>query len=157
MEHSLYEDDSNAKTQLPSEVGKQPRWGPRHRGAQELAKLYSPGKRLQELICVVACCTLFIIAGMLMARHIRADASLMLAAVAGVLTADFASGVFHKWSHTYFGLPLWVVWLQEWHIVLPRRHHRIHHVAPHETYFCITTGWLNWPLEKLRFWSILET
>ncbi|KOB72882.1 Uncharacterized protein OBRU01_11630, partial [Operophtera brumata] len=93
MEHSMYEDDSNANTQLPSEVGKQPRWGPRHRGAQELAKLYSPGKRLQELICVVACCTLFIIAGMLMARHIRADASLMLAAIAGVLTADFAIGV----------------------------------------------------------------
>jgi len=63
----------------------------------------------------------------------------------------------HKWSHTYFGLPRHIVWLQTLHILLPRRHHRIHHVAPHDTYYCITTGWLNYPFEMIKFWPRLES
>lgn len=63
----------------------------------------------------------------------------------------------HKWSHTYFGLPRPIVFLQTVHVLLPRRHHRVHHVAPHNTYFCITTGWLNYPFEMISFWPHFES
>ncbi|XP_055295726.1 plasmanylethanolamine desaturase isoform X1 [Sitodiplosis mosellana] len=258
LENSMLEDDPNANCQLATATDTKsicydsqssPRWGPQHKGAQELANLYSPGKRIQEVICVYMCISLMILNLFLIIRYFRFERMgiVIAAAMCGIITADFGSGLvhwaadtwgsvelpivgkaflrpfrehhidptsitrhdfietngdnfmvalpilaavafnfltkspadiqdhypisaylflcsifvamtnqIHKWSHTYFGLPRWVLFLQDNHIILPRRHHRIHHVAPHETYFCITTGWLNWPLEKLRFWSGME-
>ncbi|KAL7738862.1 hypothetical protein ACLKA6_001312 [Drosophila palustris] len=249
LANSMYEDDPNgnsAPTTLDQEseqpaagqlqeattagatttAATSPRWGPQNKGAQELASLYSPGKRAQEIICVYTCIGLMIINFGLIVKHLRWEriSVAFISALCGIITADFASGLvhwaadtwgsvdlpligknflrpfrehhldptsitrhdfietngdnfmnfgwiayvflcsifvamtnqIHKWSHTYWGLPRWVLLLQSCHIILPRKHHRIHHVAPHETYFCITTGWLNWPLEKLRFWSTFE-
>ncbi|KAG8037397.1 hypothetical protein G9C98_005607 [Cotesia typhae] len=254
-ENSMLEDDPNANSVITTtktlpDDRTVPRWGPNHKGARELANLYSTGKRTQECICVGICITLMAVNSFFIVIRLRLEnlSSIVISALCGIVTADFISGLvhwaadtwgsvelpilgknflrpfrehhidptsitrhdfietngdnfmvtipalckltwdfltlpepeiqqrflwscywwqlaifvamtnqIHKWSHTYFGLPGWVVWLQEHRVILPRRHHRVHHVAPHETYFCITTGWLNWPLEKLRFWYILET
>jgi plasmanylethanolamine desaturase len=69
--------------------------------------------------------------------------------------ATFATNQFHKWAHTK-DAPGYITWLQKRHLILPVDHHQIHHTWPYETYYCITTGWLNWPLHKLGFWRMLE-
>eukprot|EP01027_Heterolobosea_sp_BB2_P003816 GEZU01005758.1.p3 GENE.GEZU01005758.1~~GEZU01005758.1.p3 ORF type:complete len:107 (-),score=25.40 GEZU01005758.1:493-813(-) len=61
----------------------------------------------------------------------------------------------HKWSHTYRPAP-WVMRLQDWNVILPRKHHSVHHHIPHDKYYCITTGWLNYPLEAINFFPTVE-
>jgi len=64
----------------------------------------------------------------------------------------FLTNQIHKWSHMD-SPPLLVRALQRMHIILPIEHHAVHHAAPHDKYYCITCGWLNWPLQKLRFFQ----
>lgn len=50
LENSMLEDDPNANSELKScrENDNHPRWGPQHKGAQELANLYSPGNLISK-------------------------------------------------------------------------------------------------------------
>merc|ERR1711991_243343 len=65
------------------------------------------------------------------------DVSLYLFALFGGLFAAFTNE-FHKWSHMPKP-PAWVQLLQDMWIVLPRRHHAVHHKPPFDKYYCITT------------------
>jgi hypothetical protein len=67
----------------------------------------------------------------------------------------FLTNQFHKWSHTRQP-PSLVGWMQKLHLILPPAHHTVHHTAPFNRYYCITVGWLNWPLYKMRFFQSLE-
>ncbi|XP_013382665.1 transmembrane protein 189 [Lingula anatina] len=248
LRNSMSEEDPNYNN-VRETTETIPRWGPQHKGAQELAGLYSSSKRTQETVCVVVCLGLMVLNLYHLIVNFQADnwQYILVAAVLGSITADFFSGLvhwgadtwgsvelpiigktlirpfrehhidptsitrhdfietngdnfaviipflghmafkfatyspdqvqatyiwecyvyllafyvsitnqIHKWSHTYFGLPRYITIFQDLHIILPRKHHRIHHVSPHETYFCITTGWLNYPLEKIGFWRRAE-
>lgn len=61
----------------------------------------------------------------------------------------------HQWSHDPTP-PKTVRRLQRrgW-ILSPARHAR-HHRAPHESDYCISSGWLNAPLDAIGFWRALE-
>ncbi|XP_057364641.1 plasmanylethanolamine desaturase 1-like isoform X1 [Daphnia carinata] len=250
IKQSLVRDDSGSNS-VPSrlEDNNNPRWGPSHKGAQELAQLYTKGKRFQETFSVVIAVALMVIdlCYLIYYFQLQSIGVILLSGCAGILSADFSSGLLHwaadtwgsvdlpvvgknfirpfrehhidptaitrhdfietngdnfmviilplgimasrfstyssdqiahsyawywylflfsvfvcvtnqihKWSHMYTGLPNWVQCLQDCHIILPRKHHRKHHESPHETFFCITTGWLNRPLEIVKFWKILE-
>lgn len=84
--------------------------------------------------------------------------------LAGMIAAQFIGALvfwvlltnqFHKWAHTaHPARP--IAWLQRLHLILPPEHHAVHHTAPFSRYYGITTGWLNAPLDRLRFYPAME-
>jgi plasmanylethanolamine desaturase len=76
--------------------------------------------------------------------------AMMSASLLAVLTNQL-----HKWAHDANPSSL-VAWMQDKHLILPRDHHQIHHGFPHESHYCITTGWLNAAASRLGLWSLME-
>lgn len=66
----------------------------------------------------------------------------------------FVTNVIHGWSHG--GAPRPVRWLQRIGLVLSPKHHAVHHRYPHDRAYCITVGWWNPLLDRVRFWERLE-
>lgn len=54
----------------------------------------------------------------------------------------------HRWAHME-NPPSFIKLLQRYHIILSFEEHQLHHTAPHDSYFCITTGWLNNILNRI--------
>lgn len=67
----------------------------------------------------------------------------------------FCTNQFHKWAHAD-DAPATVRMLQRWGLILSPQHHAIHHAAPHDKYYCITVGWMNPVLYRLRFFRRCE-
>ena len=72
-----------------------------------------------------------------------------------MVAATVATNVFHKWAHQERP-SAGVRWLQRLRLVLEPRHHQLHHTEPFERHYCITNGWLNPLLNKIRFFRKLE-
>ena len=69
--------------------------------------------------------------------------------------ATVATNHFHMWAHQESPSRL-ARWLQRRRIVLEPQHHQMHHTLPFDRNYCITNGWLNPLLNKLKFFRRLE-
>ena len=79
----------------------------------------------------------------------------LAAGVASMMFFVFCTNQFHAWAHAS-QVPWFIARLQASWLILNRRHHDIHHTAPFDRYYCITTGWLNPLLYRLRFFERTE-
>ena len=67
------------------------------------------------------------------------------------------SNFFHRYAHIASNdVPTLIKWLQNKHLILNPKSHRIHHKSPYDTHFCVTNGWANTVLEKVNFWTTVK-
>jgi len=67
----------------------------------------------------------------------------------------FVTNQFHKWAHMSQVSPM-ISFLQKHRFILHPEDHAIHHQAPYDRFYCITTGWLNSILLKTGFFRRIE-
>lgn len=83
------------------------------------------------------------------------DNALALACVFGMFVGSYTNSQIHKWAHS--AERPWLVRLfQRSRFMLSPKHHAKHHSGPHLTNYCITTGWMNAPLDGIGFFRKLE-
>ena len=75
--------------------------------------------------------------------------------VALFLFGIFLTNQFHSWAHVQ-DPPRLIRALQRAGLILGPEHHQRHHTPPFNTYYCITSGWLNPWLARTRLWERLH-
>lgn len=88
------------------------------------------------------------------------DVSVTKAALAFVFNlfamAMVATNVLHKWAHAE--KTNWLISrLHRSKVFLSPAHHNLHHTKPFDSNYCITNGWLNPLLERIRFFRRLDS
>lgn len=104
--------------------------------------------------CVVAALALAVLA--VLAPDVQSGLS------AAAVTVVWTMAIFgawanqvHKWSHMD-SAPRLARFLQHAGLALRPNEHACHHRAPHDSGYCISTGWMNPLLDRLGLWSWLE-
>jgi len=81
-------------------------------------------------------------------------ALLAQSALLGLAVGAMGTNVFHKWAHTS-DPPAPVRWLQRRRWILSPEAHAVHHRS-YDGGYCVTSGWMNAVLDRVRFFPRLE-
>ncbi len=74
---------------------------------------------------------------------------------ASLTLALFVTNQFHSWAHSP-SPPRIVGWLHAWGLILTPKQHAHHHRNDHDRAYCVTSGWLNPLLDRVRFFERIE-
>jgi plasmanylethanolamine desaturase len=78
-----------------------------------------------------------------------------LSCVLGLFAGSYTNSQIHKWAHSP-ERPWLIRVAQRARFFLSPPHHALHHSGPHQTHYCITTGWMNPLLDRIGFFRRLE-
>src|SRR5207247_580037 len=85
----------------------------------------------------------------------RWPAVFLTAGTLAFVLSVIATNQFHKWAHMEIP-PRFARWLQRHRIILSKEHHALHPTSPFDSNYCITTGWMNAPLERMAIFVLAE-
>ena len=106
-------------------------------------------------VCIIAFPVLSVCLYLLWLLPESALLAFAVVCVALISAATVATNQFHKWAHQE-SVSSFARWLQRMRLVLEPAHHKLHHTTPFNKHYCITNGWLNPLLNKIKFFSRLE-
>lgn len=96
------------------------------------------------------------LAWLLLAPATATSAALFVwAIVVALAIGAVATNQFHAWAHAEH-VPPAIAWLQRKHLLLSPRAHAVHHDHGFDRSYCVTTGWWNPLLDRIRLFSRLE-
>jgi ubiquitin-conjugating enzyme E2 variant len=106
-------------------------------------------------VCVMAVPVLLLFLFLMWSWDVSSWLAFVILCVTLISLATAATNVFHKWAHQEVP-PAYARPLQRLRLVLEPAHHELHHTEPFESHYCITNGWLNPLLNRIRFFRRLE-
>ena len=106
-------------------------------------------------VCVIAVPVLLICLYLIWSENVSSWLAFAVFCVSLMSLATAATNQFHKWAHAE-NPPAYARPLQRMRLVLEPAHHELHHTEPFESHYCITNGWLNPLLNKIKFFRRLE-